>query len=146
MTGVAPAFRHRHCIRVRFGETDAMGVVYYGNYLTYFEVGRVEYLRASGTEYRALEEAKISAAVTAAQVRYAAPARFDDELTICTRVAEMGKVRFKFEYEIWREADHTLIVSGSTDHALLHHETLRPVRLPDEIRLGIERFEAGSAR
>ena len=120
-----------------------MGVVYYANYLTFFEVGRVEYLRAAGTEYRAIEEAGISAAVTAAHVRYHTPARFDDLLTICTRVAEMGRVRFKIEYEIWREADDALVASGYTEHALLDHRTLRPVRLPDEVRAGIEQLESG---
>ncbi len=134
-------FPHRHQIRIRYAETDAMGVVYYGNYLTFFEVGRVEYLRAAGTDYRSLEDSKVTAAVTQAHVRYAAPARFDDLLTVCTRVAEMGKVRFRVEYEIWREADRTLIASGYTEHALLAHGSHRPVRIPAEVRAGIERFE-----
>ena len=120
-----------------------MCVVYYANYLTLLEVGRVEYLRATGTEYRAIEEAGISAAVTAAHVRYHAPARFDDLLTICTRVAELGKVRFKVEYEIWREVDHALVASGYTEHALLNRSRLRPVRLPEELRAGIAQLEAG---
>jgi acyl-CoA thioester hydrolase len=136
-------FTHRHKIRVRYAETDAMGVVYYANYLTYFEVARVEYLRAAGVEYRALEDAGSVAAVTAAHVDYRLPARFDDELTLMTRCASIGKVRFRVEYEIWREADGLQIVSGYTEHALLSKGSLRPTRIPDWVRTGIERFEAG---
>src|SRR6185369_1730074 len=112
-------FTHRHQIRVRYAETDAMGVVYYANYLTYFEVARVEYLRTAGIAYRALEDAGTVAAVTAAQVNYHLPAKFDDELSLLTRCASIGKVRFRVEYEIWREADGSLIVSGYTEHAML---------------------------
>ena len=138
---MSPQFAHRHRFRIRYAETDAMGIVYYANYLTFFEVGRVEYLRAAGTDYKSLEDTGVTAAVIQAHIRYAAPARFDDLLTICTRVSEMGKVRFRIEYEIWREADQTLIASGYTEHALLDHATLRPVRIPQYIRDSIERFE-----
>jgi acyl-CoA thioester hydrolase len=81
--------------------------------------------------------------VTSAQVNYHLPAKFDDELTLCTRGMMTGKVRFRFQYEIVREADNALIVSGYTEHALLSKETLRPVRLPEWLRAGMEQFEAG---
>jgi len=135
-------FTHRHKIRVRYAETDAMGVVYYGNYLTYFEVARVEYLRAAGINYRSLEDAKMTGAVVAAHVNYHAPARFDDELSLWSRCVSMGKVRFRIEYEIHREADGALVASGYTEHALLSHLTLRPVRIPDWVKAGIDEFEA----
>lgn len=144
MTVEAPRFPHRHRFRIRYAETDAAGIVYYGNYLTFFEVGRVEYLRAVGPGYASWEDRGIVAAVIAASVRYVAPARFDDLLTICTRVSELGKVRFQFEYEIWREDDSTLIASGHTEHVLLRHGSLRPIRIPEEARLAIEHFEAAS--
>ncbi|MDP8923360.1 MAG: acyl-CoA thioesterase, partial [Chloroflexota bacterium] len=112
-------FTHCQRLRVRYAETDAMGVVYHANYVTFFEVGRVEYLRAAGIDYRSLEDAKMTGAVVEVAARYHAPARFDDELTICTRCASMERVRFRIEYEIWRESDHILIVSGHTEHALL---------------------------
>ena len=123
-------FTHCHTIRVRYAETDAMGVVYYANYLTYFEVARVEYLRAAGIRYRDLEDAGTVAAVTAAHVHYHAPAKFDDALSLRTRCTSMGKVRFRIEYEIRREEDGALVASGHTEHALLAHGTLRPVRIP----------------
>jgi acyl-CoA thioester hydrolase len=138
-------FTHRHTIRVRYAETDAMGVVYYANYLTYFEVARVEYLRAAGIRYRALEGDGTVAAVTAAHVDYHAPARFDDELSLWTRCVSMGKVRFRIEYEVHREADDVRVASGYTEHALLAHETLRPVRIPAWVKSGIEQFEARQA-
>lgn len=138
-------FTHSHRVRVRYAETDAMGIVYHANYVTLFEVGRVEYLRTAGIDYRALEDAKLTGAVVEVGVRFHAPARFDDELSVCTRCASMERVRFRMEYEIWRESDHTLIVSGHTDHALLSHATLRPVRIPDDVRAGVEEFEATRA-
>jgi len=135
-------FTHCHKIRVRYAETDAMGVVYYANYLTYFEVARVEYLRAAGIRYRDLEDAGTVAAVTSAHVNYHAPAKFDDELSLWTRCASIGKVRFRVEYEVTREEDGSLVASGHTEHALLAHQTLRPVRIPDWVKAGIEQFEA----
>ena len=135
-------FTHSHAIRVRYAETDAMGVVYYANYLTYFEVARVEYLRAAGIRYRDLEDAGTVAAVTTAHVNYHAPAKFDDALSLRTRCVSMGKVRFRIEYEIRREADGALVASGHTEHALLAHGSLRPVRIPDWVKAGIEQFEA----
>ena len=91
--------------RVIFGDTDQMGVVYYGNYLTYFEVARVEYLRAAEVDYRSMEDAKMTGAVVTSHVSYHAPAVFDDELSLWSRCASLGKVRFRIEYEVWREAD-----------------------------------------
>jgi acyl-CoA thioester hydrolase len=142
MHELAPGFANCHRIRVRYADTDQMGVVYYGNFLTFFEVGRTEYLRAAGTDYKSIEATRVTAAVIEARVRYVAPARFDDELLICTRVAEMGRLRFRFEYQIWRDVDGTLVASGHTEHVLLQHGSMRPVRVPDEIRDSIERFEA----
>jgi len=139
---IGAGFTHRHKIRVRYAETDAMGVVYYGNYLTYFEVARVEYLRSAGIDYRSLEDDKMTGAVVEAHVRYHLPARFDDELSLWSRCVSMGKVRFRIEYEVWREEDRVLVASGYTEHALLSHASLRPVRIPEWVREGVERFEA----
>ena len=146
MLDFAPTFPQRYRVRIRYAETDGMGVVYYANYLTFFEVGRNEFLRTVGVDYRTLEDAGVVAAVTAAHVRYAAAARFDDLLTICTRLTAMAKLRLRFDYEIWREADRTLVASGYTEHALLDQRSLRPVRVPEAIRSGIERFEAAARR
>jgi acyl-CoA thioester hydrolase len=119
-----------------------MGVVYYANYLTYYEVARVEYLRSAGIDYRSLEDNKMTGAVTAAHVNYHLPARFDDELSLWTRCVSMGKVRFRIEYEVWRADDRVLIASGYTEHAMLAHGSYRPVRVPEWVRAGVEHFEA----
>lgn len=145
MSGGPAGFTHQHRVRVRYAETDAMGIVYHANYLVYCEVARVEYLRAAGIDYRSLEDAKMTGALVESYLRYHAPARFDDELTLASRCASMGKVRFRMEYEIWREADGTLLVSGYTEHALLAHGTYRPVRIPEWVRAGVEAFEARRA-
>jgi acyl-CoA thioester hydrolase len=142
LTAPGEGFTHYHKLRVRYAETDAMGVVYYGTYLTYFEVARVEYLRTAGIDYRSLEDAEMTGAVVSAHVDYHAPAKFDDELSLWSRCVSMGKVRFRIEYEVWRDADRTHLASGYTEHAMLDHGTLRPVRIPEWVRDGVARFEA----
>ena len=134
-------FPHRAQLRVRYADTDAMGVVYYANYLAYFEVGRVEFLRAAQADYRSIEANGAVAAVTRAECRYLAPARFDDLLAIDTRAADLGRASLRFEYEIRREPDGALLAEGFTEHACLDRQTLRPVRLPLEVRRAIERFQ-----
>ena len=134
------SFPSRALLRVRYADTDAMGVVYYANYLAYFEVGRVELLRVAGTDYRSIEESGVVAAVTRADCRYLRPARFDDVLAVHTRVADVGRVTMRFEYEIRRESDGTLLAEGFTEHACLDRVTLRPTRLPPAVREAMERL------
>ena len=122
-----------------------MGVVYYANYLTFFEVGRVEFLRAAKADYRAIEAGGAVAAVTRADCRYLAPARFDDLLAIHTRAANVGRASMRFEYEVRREQDGVLLAEGYTEHACLDRQTLRPRRLPDEVRAAIARFQPSPA-
>ena len=142
---MSPAnFPSQASVRVRYADIDAMGVVYYANYLAYFEIGRVEYLRSARTDYRAIEDSGYVAAVTLAECRYLAPARFDDLLAIHTRAAKMGRASLRFEYEIRRHSDNVLVAEGFTEHACLDRQTLRPVRLPDFVRLAIQSFQPGS--
>lgn len=141
---VTAGFPHCTRLRVRYADTDAMGVVYYANYLTYFEIGRVELLRAAGTDYRSIEAGGAVAAVTRADCRYLAPARFDDLLAISTRAAGLGRASMRFEYEIRREPDGALLAEGFTEHACLNRHTFRPMRLPDHVRQALDRFQAGS--
>jgi acyl-CoA thioester hydrolase len=138
---VTNPFPHCTHLRVRYADTDAMGVVYYANYLAYFEIGRVEFLRAAMADYRAIEEAGAVAAVTRADCRYHAPARFDDVLAVFTRAASIGRVSMRFEYEVRREPDRTLLAEGYTEHALLDRQTFRLTRLPDGLRRAIELFQ-----
>ena len=120
-------------VRVRYAETDQMGVVYYANYLVWFEVGRTELLRRLGWSYREMEAAGFSLPVIEAACTYHRPARYDDELDIRTTGTMVSAVRMAFEYEIRRRADDQVIVTGRTHHASLDPAG-RPVRLPERVR------------
>jgi acyl-CoA thioester hydrolase len=133
-------------LRVRYGDTDAAGLVYYANYLRYFEAARVEYLRQLGQTYREIEAGGVVMAVTQAICRYHAPARFDDLLALSCRIADLRRASFAFEYEIHRLPDGVLIASGRTEHACVDRETLRPVRMPEPLRALVAAFEAGPSR
>jgi acyl-CoA thioester hydrolase len=119
---------HTHQLRVRYGETDQMGVVYHTNYLNWFEVGRTELIRQAGLTYRELEERGVLLPVTDAAISYKKPARYDDMVEIRTRVKELTAVRLTFAYEVIRVSDQELLVSGETMHVFTNSE-LRPIRL-----------------
>jgi len=107
-------------VRVRYAETDQMGMVYYANYLVWFEVGRAEFCRQRGFAYRDLEkENDVYLAVAKAQCQYHSPARYDDVLLIRTRVEEFRKRTVRFAYEIVRKEPHTILATGSTLHVVL---------------------------
>jgi acyl-CoA thioester hydrolase len=131
-------------LRVRYGDTDAMGVVYYANYLRYFEAARVEYLRELGHDYRGIEASGVVVAVTEAVCRYHAPARFDDALGLHCRIVNLRGASLRFEYEIRRQPDGALLSSGYTDHACLSKPSLRPTRVPPDLRAAIAAFEGAS--
>ena len=119
-------------IRVIYGDTDQMGVVYYANYLRYFEAGRGEFMRAHGRSYREVEAAGFQIPVVEARVRYRAPARFDDLLRLETTLAEVRRASLRFSYVLVRGEGRTLLAEGETTHAVLGPEG-RPVRVPAEI-------------
>ena len=110
-----------------------MGVVYYANYLVWFEVGRTELLRRLGWSYREMEAAGFSLPVIEVACTYHRPARYDDELEIRTKGTMLSAVRMAFEYEIRGRADDLVIVTGRTHHASLNPQG-RPVRLPERVR------------
>jgi acyl-CoA thioester hydrolase len=110
-----------------------MGVVYYANYLVWFEVGRTEWLRATGWSYREMEGDGIALPVIEAQCEYRQPARYDDELEVVTRASLLTPVRIRFDYQVLRCPDGVLSASGYTVHASLDASG-RPCRLPERIR------------
>ncbi len=117
-------------IRVRYAETDQMGVVYYANYLVWMEVGRVDLCRVCGFNYRDMErEDGILLAVAEANCRYRAPARFDDEVIVRTWIEEAGSRMVHFAYEMRLAAGGRKLAEGYTRHIFLTRE-LRPTRLP----------------
>jgi len=119
-------------IRVRYKDTDTMSVVYYGNYLTYFEVGRVEYLRQNGLPM-SLVNTRIHMPVVEAFVKYVKPARLDDLLEVVSRVSALRRVSFTFSYEIRNEAKE-LVATGFTRHACLDPATSTLIALPDWLK------------
>jgi acyl-CoA thioester hydrolase len=125
---------------VRFAETDAQGVAHHSAYLVWFEVARVAYLAEHAGGYGALQEQGLEALVVEAHVRYGVPARFDDRLRIHARVRDVRGARFRYEYAITRGAD--LVAEGWTGHACVDARTLRPTRVPHELREAIARAEA----
>jgi acyl-CoA thioester hydrolase len=122
-----PAFRF--VVRVRYADTDQMGMAYHGNYVRWFEVGRTEMLRARGMSYREVEQAGIRMPVLEVSCRYLEPARYDDELGIETVLVERGRASLRFEYRVVREADGELLACGMTRHCFLDLAG-RPVRPP----------------
>ncbi len=119
-------------IRVRYAETDKMGVVYYANYFVWFEVARADLLRSLGWTYREMEHAGVTLPVIDAQCEYRRPARYDDEIEVRTKGRMLSPVRMEFTYEILFREDHSLAASGRTIHAALDL-TGKPCRLPDRI-------------
>jgi acyl-CoA thioester hydrolase len=120
-------------VRVRYAETDQMGVVYYANYLVWFEVARTDLLRVEGWSYRDMEREGFGLPVIEARCEYRQSARYDDELEIRTRGTLLSPVRVRFDYEIVRPADAALLAEGHTVHAALDREG-RPRRLPERVR------------
>ena len=110
---------HRFTIRVRYGDTDQMGFAYYAHYLRWFEIGRAEMLRALGTSYRRVEEQGTSLPVVEAHWRYLKPARYDDELTLETGVARLGRASVRFAYRVLRGEGGELLATGHTEHCFL---------------------------
>lgn len=116
-------------VRVRYADTDAMGVVYHANYLVWFEVGRNELMRAWGLPYVDFEKRGIMVPVVEGTVKWVYPARYDDLLTVETRVAELSPARITFAYRIIRSGDGKLCCEGRTVHAFLGTNG-RPGALP----------------
>lgn len=125
-------YSHQIKVRVRYAETDQMGYVYYGNYATYFEVARVESMRAIGFSYKEMEERGIMMPVLELKTQFKSPGRYDEELTINISIPEMPTLRIKFIYDV-RGEDDRVVCLGETTLVWVSKETGRPVRMPDEL-------------
>jgi acyl-CoA thioester hydrolase len=130
-------------VRVRFADTDAQGIAHNAAYNVWFEVGRVEYLRAHAGGYQALRDHGVEALVLESFCRYRQPARFDDELEVQARCGDVRGARFRFEYAISR--DGALLADGWTAHACVDATSFRPVRVPDWLVAAIRSAEARSS-
>ena len=125
--------------RVIYGDTDQMGVVYYANYLRWFERGRSEFLRQIGLPYSTIEQQGFHFPVTEVSCRYANSARYDDVVRIETDLAELGRASLSFAYRIIRDSNHDLIATGTTKHACIDHAgkvTRIPTVLLNALKVG----------
>ena len=121
-------------IRVRYADTDQMGVAYYANYLVWFEVGRTDFCRQRGFAYRDMEKQDgLCIIVAEVRCRYHAPARYDDEIEVFTRLSAMRRRVITFEYEVRRQNDGDLLAEGETVHVITDMSG-RPRALPDKYR------------
>jgi acyl-CoA thioester hydrolase len=125
--------RHETLLRVRYAETDKMGVVYYANYLVWFEVGRTDWLRETGWSYREMEVDGLGLPVIQAHCEYRQSAKYDDEIDVRTTASKASAVRIQFDYELVRRADGAVIATGHTVHATIDRQG-RPVRLPERVK------------
>ena len=124
--------KHQVQLRVRYAETDQMGVVYHSNYLIWMEIGRVELVRSRGFNYKDLERADgILLSVVEAHCRYVYPARYDDEVTVLTEIVRANPRLIEFRYEIRTTHENRLLAEGSTKHCWLNR-AMRPSRLPEQ--------------
>jgi acyl-CoA thioester hydrolase len=128
---------HEATVRVRYAETDRMGVVYHANYLVWFEIGRTEYCRARGFSYREMEEnGRAFLVVAESYCRYKAPAHYDDELLIRTHITEIRRRSVRFGYELIRLSDGVIIAEGETGHVVTDPNG-RVISMPDAYRAAL---------
>jgi len=126
--------QHEARLRVRYAETDQMGVVYHANYLIWMEVGRVEYCRSHGLRYRDLESVdQIRLAVVEASCRYLTPARYDDEVIVRTWVEQASPRMVQFGYELRNTETEAVLATGRTKHIFLGPD-MKPRKLPEQHR------------
>jgi acyl-CoA thioester hydrolase len=129
-----PTDYHDAVVRVRYAETDQMGVVYHGNYFVWFEVGRVELMRSLGFEYKLMEkEDDCHIVVVEAHCRYLKPAKYDDVLRVRTRITETMNRMIRYSYELIHDSDNELLATGETKHIICGSNG-RPKMLPQKYR------------
>lgn len=123
---------HEFSVRVRYAETDQMGVVYHGNYAQYFEMGRVEWLRNLGVSYKWMEENGVMLPVVSLQMNYKKPARYDDLLRVKTILKSQTSVKIEFDYEIYNE-ENDLLTTGYSMLVFVDMKTGRPMLPPSYV-------------
>ena len=134
-------FRFYHQLRVRFADTDMQGIVFNGNYLTYYDVAWTEYFRTLGIQWKDMIAIGADTVLARTQMEFKAPARFDDMLEVYTRVSKIGNTSLTFEFEIYVQGEGRLVGTASSLYVCIDPQTLRPIRVPDELRSRIAEFE-----
>jgi acyl-CoA thioester hydrolase len=131
---------HEFKVRVRYAETDQMGVVYHGNYAQYFEMGRVEWLRNLGLSYSIMEKQGVMLPVVSLTLNYKKPARYDDLLTVRTIFKKQESVKIEFDYEIYNEAGE-LLTTGNSVLVFVDMKSGRPVAPPQYVKDSIQSLQ-----
>lgn len=134
-------FKFNHKLRVRFAETDLQGIVFNGNYLTYYDVAWTEYFRAIGILWKDLVEMGADTVLARTTMQFKSPARFDEILEVAVRVSKIGNTSLTFDFEIYPEGEDRLVNAASSLYVCIDPKTLRPVRVPDRLRSLISEFE-----
>ena len=129
---------HQIQVRVRYSETDQMGVVYHGNYIPYFEIGRVEWLRNKGISYKWMEENGIMLPVVSLTMNYKKPARYDELLTLKTILKNRTAVKIEFDYELYNESEE-LLTTGNSILVFVDMKTGKPISPPQYISAILDR-------
>jgi acyl-CoA thioester hydrolase len=134
-------YRFHHPIRVRYVEVDAQQHVYFGHYLTYFDVALLEYMRAIDYDYQAMVAEGVDMFYVDASCQYVGRVRFDDVLNVHARIGQIGNTSFTFEFSAYRAEDDALAARGRIVAVAVDVQTESPVRVPDGLREAVERFE-----
>jgi acyl-CoA thioester hydrolase len=138
---VSSKYKFYHPLRVRYIETDAQGHVFFGNYLNYFDIGLLEYTRALGYTYPDMVASGVDMFYVEASCQYKGRAYFDDLLHVHTRIGHIGNTSFTFEFAIYRQPADDLIATGRITAVAVDIQTEKPIRVPDELREAVARFE-----
>ena len=131
---------HQIELRVRYSETDQMRVVYHGNYIPYFEIGRVEWLRSKGVSYKSLEDSGIALPIVSMTLNYKKPARYDDLLFVTTKLKNHSSVKIEFECEI-RSEQNELLTTAHFVLVFVDMKTGRPIVPPAHIKVLLDEIE-----
>jgi acyl-CoA thioester hydrolase len=134
-------YRFYHPLRVRYVETDAQGHVFFGHYLTYFDIGLIEYTRAVGYSYQDMLASGVDMFYVESGCQYKGRAYFDDLLHVHTRIGRFGNTSFAFEFAIYRQPAEELIATGKITAVSVDAGTAQPIRVPDKLREAVARFE-----
>jgi acyl-CoA thioester hydrolase len=134
-------FRFHHPLRVRYVEVDAQQHVYFGHYLTYFDVALIEYMRALGYSYADMVASGVDMFYVESGCQYHGRARFDDLLHVCARIGRIGNTSFRFEFAIYQQPVGALIATGRIVAVAVDARKETPVRVPDALREAVARFE-----
>jgi acyl-CoA thioester hydrolase len=141
MRAVKTDYIFHYKLRVRFAETDLQGIVFNGNYMTYYDVAWTEYFRAIGLAWKDMVEMGADTVLARISMEFKSPAHFDDVLEVYVRVSKIGNTSMTFDFEIYAEGEDRLIGAASSLYVCIDPKTMRPVRVPDMLRSRIAEFE-----